>query len=341
MLRRAVLVAVVGVAGSVAWRYARPAAVIVQAESNTPSQQRMIVGAGRVEPASEEIRIGSAIDGRLDSVPVEEGQAVQRGQILATLDGADLRARIDLAAAGVAEREAMLERLINGSRNEQRQETKAQVREAEVVLEAAGVERSRRGSLLERGAISRFEYDVVDRDYAVAKARIDAVRQRAALIQDETRPEDVKRVRAEIDRAKAELAEASAQFEKSIIRSPIRGIVLRKKLRSGESVFAKAGDTIVTLGDCSRLRVRVDVDENDVGRLKPGLAAWIRAEAYGDRKFRGRVTKVGSILGRKNVRTDEPVERIDMKILETLVDLEPGVSIPIGLRVDAFIEPRS
>jgi hypothetical protein len=51
----------------------------------------------------------------------------------------------------------------------------------------------------------------------------------------------------------------------------------------------------------------------------------------------GRVIRIGGMLGRKNVRTDEPSERVDTKILETLVELDAGTSLPIGLRVDAFI----
>jgi len=48
--------------------------------------------------------------------------------------------------------------------------------------------------------------------------------------------------------------------------------------------------------------------------------------------------RIGQALGRKNIRTDEPTERVDKKILETLVELDPGQTLPIGLRVDAFLE---
>jgi len=61
---------------------------------------------------------------------------------------------------------------------------------------------------------------------------------------------------------------------------------------------------------------------------------------YGERKFAGRVIRIGGMLGRKNIRTDEPSERVDTKILETLIELDAGASLPIGLRVDAFIEVR-
>lgn len=61
------------------------------------------------------------------------------------------------------------------------------------------------------------------------------------------------------------------------------------------------------------------------------------ADAYGQRKFWGHVVRVGEELGRKNIRTDEPSERVDTKILETLVELNPGADLPVGLRVDGYI----
>ena len=86
--------------------------------------------------------------------------------------------------------------------------------------------------------------------------------------------------------------------------------------------------------------MRVDVDESDVAKPAVGAAAWVTAAAYGERKFAGRVIRIGGMLGRKNIRTDEPSERVDTKILETLIELNPGAKLPIGLRVDAFIEVR-
>ena len=71
---------------------------------------------------------------------------------------------------------------------------------------------------------------------------------------------------------------------------------------------------IVTLADDSSLRVRLDVDEVDVARLRVGQPAFVTAEAYGKHKFAGHVIRVGRILGKKNVRSEEPTERVDTKI---------------------------
>ena len=94
---------------------------------------------------------------------------------------------------------------------------------------------------------------------------------------------------------------------------------------------------IVTIADRSALRVRVDVDEADVSKIAVGQEAYVTADAFDGIKFRGRVVRVGQLLGKKNIRTDEPAERVDTKILEVLVQLDDGHELPLGLRVQAFI----
>jgi multidrug efflux pump subunit AcrA (membrane-fusion protein) len=141
--------------------------------------------------------------------------------------------------------------------------------------------------------------------------------------------------------ARLEQGESSALLAKTVVRAPIDGVILRRHRRAGESVSLEGAEpAIVTMADIRVLRVRVDVDESDVASLAVGAPAWVTADAYGDRKFTGRVVRIGGMLGRKNIRTDEPSERVDTKILETLIELDPGPSLPIGLRVDAFIEER-
>ncbi len=83
--------------------------------------------------------------------------------------------------------------------------------------------------------------------------------------------------------------------------------------------------------------MRVEVDETEVGRVSVGQKAYVTADAFPGQKFWGQVIRAGEQLGRKNIRTDEPAERVDTKVLEALIELYPGVQLPIGLRVDSFI----
>jgi len=302
-----------------------------------PSTPRAVVAPGRIEPISEEVAIGTELDGKLAAVYVEEGQAVRRGQLIASLVNGDFAARVRLAESAVAERTAELERLRNGNRVQERRESDAFVDEARAVLEQARSERRRREFLLEKGAISRAEFEVADREFNVAQARVEATRQRSSLANAPGRAEDIQRVEAEVASAVARVAEAKALLAKTAITSPIDGVVLRKHKRTGESVSTQMNGPILVLGDTSRLRVRVDVDETDVARIAVGQKVTVRAAAFGDKAFTGTVSRIGRILGKKNIRTDEPSERVDTKVLETLVDLDPGSQLPIGLRVDAVI----
>lgn len=297
----------------------------------------LVAGPGRVEPASEEIQLGADVSGRLQAVPVEEGERVAAGQIVAVFDNADYRARVGLAEAELALREAELLRVHNGARKEDRLAAAAAVREAAAVMENARIELARRNTGYQQGVFPREEADRAAREFGVAQARLEAAQERLAVLEAGERPEDHQRAEAQVALARARLSEARALLEKTILRAPIAGLVLRKHLKAGEIFSEMRESPIITLGDSTRLRVRMDVDETDVARVRVGQAAYVTADAYPGEKFTGRVVRVGQLLGRKNVRTDEPSEHVDTKILETLIELDPGRPLPPGLRVDAYI----
>jgi len=300
-------------------------------------KEGLIAAPGRVEAISEEVRLSAELSGRLKKVNVEEGDRVKRGEILAELENADYRARVESAEAELAQREAELRRTVNGSRTEERREAEAAKHAAKAVLDNAKTEAERRRGLAERSVISRDEADRYERAYRVAQAEYEQISQRFALVDAEAREEDRSKAEANVSEAHARLAEATAIYEKSFIRAPMDGVILRKLRHTGESVSTQFDSPVITVADDSVLRVRLDVDETDVAKLKVGQKAYVTAEAYGGQKFEGHVIRVGRILGKKNVRTDEPTEHVDTKILETLVELDPGARLPLGLRVDSYV----
>jgi HlyD family secretion protein len=302
----------------------------------------LIAGPGRVEPYSEDIKIGSELSGRLKSVNVEEGDAIHRGQVLAELENADYRAQVESSHANVVAKQAVLRKVINGARRQERDEAWSSVNEAKAVMENAQSELHRRQELFSAGVVSREELDRYGREADVAKAKYEAAVQQHALVDDHAREEDRSLAEADLQLARAQMEEALARYGKTFVRSPIDGSVLRKHHRSGESVSnsSTVPDPILTIGDRKTLRVRVDVDETDVSKVRVGQRAYVTADAFGKQKFWGQVVRVGQQLGPKNVRTDEPTEKVDTKILETLVELDPGSQLPDGLRVDAFIVPE-
>lgn len=298
----------------------------------------LIAAPGRVEAVSEEIRVSSELSGRLKIVNVEEGGRVRRGQVLAELVNDEYRARVGAAEAELALRQAELRRTVNGAREQERREAEASMKAAKAVLDNAKSEAERRRGLADRNMISRDEAERYERGYLVARAQFEQATQHYLLIDANAREEDRAKAEAELASARAQLAEARAFLEKTYIRAPLDGVVLRKLRHDGESVSTQFDSPVITIADDSTLRVRLDVDESDVSKLHAGQRAYVTAEAYGTQKFWGHVVRVGNILGRKNVRTDEPSEHVDTKILETLVELQPGQRLPLGLRVDSFVE---
>ncbi len=268
---------------------------------------------------------------------VEEGDRVQREQIVAVLENDDYRARLASAQAELELKEAELRRIRNGARPQERQQALAETREAEAVLENSRSLWSRRQALFQGGVVSRVDFEQTEREYNVAEARHQAALQRFALVNDPAREEDVDRAEADVRLARARVDEAQARLDKTSIRSPIDGVILRKYSKSGESVKDTGEPPIVTLGNVASWRVRADVDETDIARLRIGQRAYVTADAFGEQKFWGRIVRVGQILGKKNVRTEEPTERVDTKILETLIEMDEAPALRAGLRVTTFI----
>lgn len=326
----------------------------------------VVAAPGLVEPASEEIEVGAEIPGKLARVLVEEGEAVSAGQTIAVIENADLASAVttaraevqtlvaaqQTAAARIAERKAERARVVNGSRREERLEAEAAFEATLPNVENTRREMERAGRLFRTGDVSREEYERAQTAHENAKKISATARQRFNLVNAEARPDDVARAEAAVRLAETELLEfgpriaaaearireAEARLAKTVVRSPIAGLVLRKRLKDGESVSPESQLGIVTVADRSSLRVRVDLDETDVSRIAIGQRAYVTADAYRDKKFAGRVVSIGQILGRKNFNTERPTERVDTRVLEVLIELDAGQTLPLGLRVDTFIE---
>ena len=321
---------------------ANPAAV-------SPSETRRadVAGPGRVEALSEEVRVSTQVGGRLQSVLVDETDRVSAGQVVAVIENADYRARLASAEASLRLREAEARRVHNGAREQERRDAAAGLRESEAVLDNTNADVRRKRDLFREAVISRAELDKAEEQIRVSQAKVDSARERLSLIEAGSREEDKAKADAEVALATAAVAEARAVLEKTFVRAPIDGVVLRRHRRAGESVSTQFDSPVITMADRTRVRVRVDVDETDVARLRVGQPAYVTADEFPGRRFSGTVVRVGQLLGKKQVRTDEPSERVDTKILETLIDLDdvptgggaPGArDLPLGLRVQAFID---
>ena len=317
---------------------ARRAAPEPDAVTAAARARPLVAGPGSVEAVSESIKVGAQIGGTLQRVLVDEGDTVTAGQVIAELVSDDFRARVASADAELAARQADLRRVENGARGEERRQAAAEARQAEADLAHAQADHARGQELFTEQVISRSEMDRFEQALRTATARVDALREHSALVDADAREEDRARAQANVALARARLSEARAYLDKTVVHSPITGVVLRRHAKIGETVSTQFDSPIVTVADRSTVRVRMDVDETDVARVRIGQAAYVTTDAFGTRRFTGTVVRVGQVLGKKNVRTDEPNERVDQKVLETLIELQDGRDLPIGLRVRAFLE---
>ena len=342
----------------------------VEAENEKAEQKKSAVNyvaaPGVVEAVSEEIEVGAEIPGKLKRVLVEEGDEVSKGQTIAVLENSDFEAQIvaaqtnietlrrqkSTAEARVRETKAERTRIKNGARPEERREALQSYEQTLPNVAQAQREVQRREKLVASGDVSREELERAKRDLESLQKQSNATREKYNVVNADARKDDLQKAdaaillaenqseefNAMIREAEAKVRVMQANLDKTIVRAPISGVILRKRLKDGESVSPENQTGIVTIADVSALRVRVDLDETDVAKIKQSQTAYVTADAYGEQKFQGKVVKIGQILGRKNFRTTRPTEKVDTKILEVLLELEPNQKLPLGLRVDAFIE---
>ncbi len=296
---------------------------------------------GRVEGAtSQEIKLASRVVGRLKEVAVNDGDVLHKGQIVAVLENNDLLAQVEQSRASVMHAQAVLERLENGARPEERAASRAAMNEAQAAADNACLNFERSQKLFsEGGIISQSVLDQAERDSKMAQARLESARENYKLVMAPPRPEDVAAAQAELSLSRAQLAQVQDNYDNTFVRSPVDGVVVKRYMNPGESIsYESLYQPIVSVSDTTHLMVRTEIDETDVGKIQIGQRAAIRCDAFRGQSFYGRVVRISGGLGPKKIQTDNPTEKIDMDVLECFVEVDPGTPLPVGLRVDVYIE---
>jgi HlyD family secretion protein len=198
-----------------------------------------IAARGRVEGvSSQEIKLASRVVGRLKEVAVNDGDALRKGQVVAVLENDDLQAQVEQARANVQRAQALLEKLQNGARPEERAASRAALEEAQAAADNArqNLERSQK-LFQEGGIISKSVLEQAERDGRIAQARLESAGQNYKLIMAPPRAEDVAAARAELNLARAQLAQAQDNFNNTFVRSPVDGVVVKRYMNPGESIY--------------------------------------------------------------------------------------------------------
>src|SRR5439155_18611069 len=137
------------------------------------------------------------------------------------------------------------------------------------------------------------ELDQKKQAFAADDANARAMDERFRSAQNGSRQEDIAAARAQLASAEGRLEQNKAALERRFVRAPYDGEILQVKARVGEYYVPGSSEPIVVLGDTSKLRARMDVDERDIGRVQVGSAAFVIADAFPGSKFPGKVSEIG------------------------------------------------
>jgi HlyD family secretion protein len=301
----------------------------------------LLASPGRIEGRSDLVEVGAALDGIIQSIAVKEGQRVAPGDVLAELDCRELQSALPVARAEAESFRQVRDRLLLGSRKEERQAAAQRTAAAKAVLAQASRQMERYRPLEETGVISTSAFDQARRDGNVAEADYQQALHTEELVNAGPLVEEVAKANADLAAAEKRITLGEEKLGKCVVRAPIAGTVLRIMLHPGESFALVAPRPVLTLADLSGRRVRAEVDEQDVGKVRLGQSVVVFSDAYAGQRFAGKVTKIASTMGRKSVLTGEPADKHDRDILEVLAQLEPAaLALPIGLRATVQFHPR-
>ena len=145
---------------------------------------------------------------------------------------------------------------------------------------------------------------------------------------------------AQVLAAEARLEQAKTALERLTMKAPIDGEILKIHYNIGEYYNPIGAQSLLVMGDVQKLRIRIELDERDLAKVKIGTQGHFIADAYGSEKFAFTITDFGRRMGKKELKSDDPRERNDTRVLNIYGRVEGGdikQLIP-GLRVTAFMQ---
>lgn len=344
---------------------------------------RLVLYASGIIEATE-IGVAPEILGKIKKILVKEGERVTAGSIVALLEDSILKEQVSQAKTAVAEAEARLaqakanlemerarvegniktalanlQKLENGARPQEINEAEKNVAQAQAKFKNAEDQFRRIEALYKEGVISEQQFQEAKTNYEVAKAQLDAAKERLSLLLAGTREEDIFAAKANyeialagryqielrakeveaatfaLEKARSNLKMAEEQLDKTVIRSGVEGVVVRTNFSAGEVV--SPGVPIVTLIDPADMWLLIYVPEPAIGYVKIGQEALVTVDSFPGKTFKGRVREIAeqAEFTPKNVQTKE--ERVDL-VFRVKISLpnEDGALKP-GMPADAVV----
>jgi len=293
------------------------------------------VAAGVVEPRSGQIKIAAPVVGRVSEVLVKINDKVAADEPLVRLDDEDAQARVASAQAQAAMHEkARNEKSAGKAAN--RRDAEDAVADAEAALADARNTFDKAVHAKRSGSGSDATVTAARTAWTRAQDNLDRERSQLRKIEAQSGTPLPTQLEGQLNVARTELRVAIAELEKLTIRAPIAGSVLKVDVKAGEVAAPSLPQPLLLLGDLSQLRVRAELDEHNAGKVKVGEPVTVRAEAFHDQTFAGKVVAIAPLIQPARLSSPRSRNLTDFNVNEVMIDLnEPGPLIA-GMNVDVY-----
>jgi len=295
---------------------------------------RVVVAVGKIEPKAK-VEVKSKASGIVKQIYVHYSDWVRKGQVLVELDKEELQARVREARAALMAAQAAEEAAIAAYERNQ-----VEAQGPDVPFLKSSLDRARR--LHQQGLIAKSVLEEADKAYQMALNR-----QMTALRNVSVSRAEVARAKAQVAQAQALLDRAEEDLRNSTIVSPMDGIVLSRDIEVGDAVssilvLGSQATKLFTLGDVSEVYVLGKVDEADIGKVYLGQPARIVVEAFKDRAFHGKVTKISPLgVEKDNVTTFEVRVSIQNPGGELRANMTANAEIILEERKNVLLVPEA
>lgn len=297
------------------------------------AQAYLATAIGRLDSAQEARHLVAAADGVIVQLLVKRGDQIEDGQALLRVDCAQRQASADAGHASADAMRAAAQTVAVGARPEEIAVAEAELKQAEAQARNQQQRLSQAERLIDDGFVSRREMDARTHERDSAVAAVSAAQARLTQLHNGARRSELAERDASARAAASEARAATALAAQCILKSPIKGEVLQILRREGEFSGASQGQPLIVVGDMRNLAVRAEVNERDAELIRIGqpVDIWIEGRS---RKWRGRVSNMASIMGRRSARSLDPTDRFDRDIREVLIDFTDKAPPPlVGLRL--------
>jgi multidrug efflux pump subunit AcrA (membrane-fusion protein) len=336
------LLAVVGIAVAI-WAVVTGNRPVPTAPPVAPPAQApfasSVVGAGLLEPNTQNIAIGTPVSGVVTAVLVTVGETVQADAPLFTLDDRAVQAELVVRRAPLQTHQARVAKLLRQPRPEEVPPEEAKVQAAEAALGNARYQLELGKGVEKVGALSMAERERRRWVMRVDEAKLAEARAHLALLCAGAWEPDLEIAQTQVAMAEAQVKQTETEIERLTVRAPVSGEILQVNLRRGE--FAQAGSLatpLMVLGNVEPLHVRVEIDEHDVWRVRPEASAV--AVMRGNRAFTIplRFVRFEPAMVPKKALTGESTERVDTRVLQVLYRFTRGaLPVYVGQQMEVYI----